>query len=314
MVEHCNNFHGLQQPWTWSQSTLQALRCSIKNIKNTGGNKNYLRIKMNPVISQEFWENIDIQLELVSVNICILNFVSSWILGVNNSLYFQFHCIHSLFFILSSFQIKTFSVPCLNNARSQREGFKFNTHTNTTGPSHSRSSLYIQETLMMIMKSYFSLLTSVLSLCCRVVITSHHVQCPVSTESLLMVTTRVSVSLRAMVSSTPHCNNNTTTQHPALALTAWEIMFVNKELIISDDVQCQMFKLCFEMFWWLSGLRWWGMNGYCDQHHLHHVPDSSMTSPLTPSHHSLILMHRNTNHTSSYPFAGINIKVSESFV
>ena len=38
MVEHCNNFHGLQQPWTWSQSTLQALRCSIKN---TGGNKNY---------------------------------------------------------------------------------------------------------------------------------------------------------------------------------------------------------------------------------------------------------------------------------
>ena len=149
--------------------------------------------------------------------------------------------------------------------QGRREKVSNSTHTRIQqDPSHSRLSLYIQETLMMIMKSYFSLLTSVLSLCCRVVITSHHVQCPVSTESLLMVTTRVSVSLRAMVSSTPHCNNNTTPphHHPALALTAWEIMFVNKELIISDDVQCQMFKLCFEMFWWLSGLRWWGMNGW----------------------------------------------------
>ena len=135
--------------------------------------------------------------------------------------------------------------------QGRREKVSNSTHTRIQqDPSHSRSSLYIQETLMMIMKSYFSLLTSVLSLCCRVVITSHHVQCPVSTESLLMVTTRVSVSLRAMVSSTPHSNNNTTPphHHPALALTAWEIMFVNKELIISDDVQCQMFKLCFEMF------------------------------------------------------------------
>ena len=59
----------------------------------------------------------------------------------------------------------------------------------------------------------------------------------------------------------PH-HTATTTPRTTPPSTAWEIMFVNKELIISDDVQCQMFKLCFEMFWWLSGLRWWGMNGW----------------------------------------------------